>query len=277
MARPRSSPRPRGIQSVEIGGRLLSALSRSARALGLGELAYASAMSPSKAHRYLASFARIGLVEQDATSGMYDLGAFALRLGFAAQSRIDVVRRVRSSVLELRRQLNETVGGAVWVDGRPTVIHLEECDRSILRVVALVGAPLPLFTSAGGLLFAAYLPKTTVEPLVDQELKENARLPREAAVPRTKRQANLVLAGVRKRGLARAYPLFSTAVCTLGAPVFGAGGTITAVLVALGYRSAFDARYDGQVAESLRQAARRLSERLGYLEDGTRQPAQRRE
>jgi DNA-binding IclR family transcriptional regulator len=129
----------RGIQSIEIGCRLLSALSEAQRPLGLTELAKAGAMSPSKARRYLISFTRAGLIEQDFGSGEYDLGAFALRLGLVAQSRTDVVRLSRPLLMQLRDDLRETVAIVVWVSGRPTVVHIEESDRTIIRVVAPVG------------------------------------------------------------------------------------------------------------------------------------------
>ena len=264
MAPQRAFHELRGIQSIEIGCRLLAALAKAERSLGLGELAKAGAMSASKARRYLISFARAGLIEQDAATGQYDLGAFALRLGLAAQSRSDVVRLSRPVLMQLRDRLNETVAIVVWVSGRPTVVHIEESDRSIIRVVAPVGSPLALLTTAGGMVFAAYLPPAVTAPLIEQELGENAHQPKHANVPRTKRTAELLLTGVRKRGLARAFPVISTSICTLAAPVFGAQGDVTAALVALGYRSTFDASFEGPIAKAIQNAARQLSERLGH-------------
>jgi len=264
MSRQRAFHELRGIQSIEIGCRLLSALAQTGRSLGLSELAKAGAMSPSKARRYLISFTRAGLIEQDSTSGQYDLGAFALRLGLVAQSRSDVVRLSRPVLMQLRDKLRETVAIVVWVGGRPTVVHIEESDRSIIRVVAPVGSPLALLTTAGGMIFAAYLPEAVSAPLIEQELRENARHPKQANLVRTKRESELLLSGIRKRGLARAYPVISTSICTLAAPVFDARGAITAALVALGYRSTFDASFDGAVAKAVQAAAKQLSQRLGH-------------
>ena len=44
---------PRGIQSVEVGGRLLLALAHVGRALSLKDLAQEADMAPGKAHPYL--------------------------------------------------------------------------------------------------------------------------------------------------------------------------------------------------------------------------------
>ena len=55
----------RGIQSIEVGGQLLHALVHNARPMALKDLAREAGMVPAKAHPYLVSFARIGLIEQD--------------------------------------------------------------------------------------------------------------------------------------------------------------------------------------------------------------------
>ena len=52
----------RGIQSVEVGGQLLRALAHHGRPLALKDLARDAGMSPAKAHPYLVSFGKIGLV-----------------------------------------------------------------------------------------------------------------------------------------------------------------------------------------------------------------------
>ena len=77
---PRSPPAngtQRGIQSIEVGGALLKALAHHGRALPLKDLAAEAGMVPAKAHPYLVSFGKLGLIEQDAASGRYGLGPLA--------------------------------------------------------------------------------------------------------------------------------------------------------------------------------------------------------
>src|SRR4051794_5507598 len=82
----------RGIQSVEIGGQLLLALSDSSKPMMLRDIAALAGMSPAKAHPYLVSFVRLGLVEQDRASGRYELGRAALQMGLACMRRLNPVR-----------------------------------------------------------------------------------------------------------------------------------------------------------------------------------------
>ncbi|WP_211278205.1 helix-turn-helix domain-containing protein, partial [Oceanospirillum multiglobuliferum] len=63
-----------GIQSIEVGFRLLEVLTNEPRAMMLRDLAKLAQMSPAKAHRYLVSFQRLGVVAQDPVSGRYELG-----------------------------------------------------------------------------------------------------------------------------------------------------------------------------------------------------------
>ncbi len=79
-----STPSPRlqrGIQSVEVGGQLLRALAHQGRPMALKDLAREAGMSAAKAHPYLVSFGKLGLIEQDALSGRYGLGPLAMQLG----------------------------------------------------------------------------------------------------------------------------------------------------------------------------------------------------
>ena len=71
----------RGIQSVEVGGQLLHALAHVGRTMALKDLAREAGMSAAKAHPYLVSFGKLGLIEQDAASGRYGLGPLAMQLG----------------------------------------------------------------------------------------------------------------------------------------------------------------------------------------------------
>ena len=71
----------RGVQSVEVAGRILSVLADSTRPMMLRDIADATGMPPGQAHPYIVSFRKIGLVEQDGASGLYRLGWFALHLG----------------------------------------------------------------------------------------------------------------------------------------------------------------------------------------------------
>ena len=84
----------RGVQSIDIGMRILSILAASREPLPLKKISEEVGMAPSNVHRYLASFISSGLLRQDAGTSRYDLGRLALRVGLSALSRVDILEMV---------------------------------------------------------------------------------------------------------------------------------------------------------------------------------------
>jgi len=99
LAEEKNQDSRQGIQSIEVGVPLLRVLADHGAPMMLRDLAKAAGMPAAKAHRYLVSFVRTGLVTQDPLSGRYDLGHFALDLGLASLARLDAVR-VATPVLD---------------------------------------------------------------------------------------------------------------------------------------------------------------------------------
>src|SRR5580765_3558766 len=99
----------RGIQSIEVGGQLLRALVHHGRPMALKDLAREAEMSPAKAHPYMVSFGRLGLIEQDRTSGHYLLGPLALQLGLISLQQADPVHVATPLIAELAQHIGQTV------------------------------------------------------------------------------------------------------------------------------------------------------------------------
>jgi DNA-binding IclR family transcriptional regulator len=253
----------KGIQSVELCGRILSAMVEGARPMSLSELASAAKMSASKARRYLISLCRIGLVEQDPESSKYDLGWSSVRLGLSALSRRDIVRQNRFLLRRLRDELGETVGLVMWMSDGPTVVHFEEADRGLLRVSGQIGTPLPLLSTAVGLTFAAFLPPETTKPLIDRERLGRSPHPFAPSRPMPVEEVKRRLETVRRHGLARLSGEPVGVLSAMAAPVFGHDGQMAAAIVVLGYKNSLDISWKGAIATALKSAANSMSRALG--------------
>jgi DNA-binding IclR family transcriptional regulator len=251
-----------GIQSIEVGFRLLDVLTREPRAMMLRDLAQRAAMSPAKAHRYLVSFLRLGVVSQDPLSGRYELGGFALQLGLARLARVDGVKLARIALAELRDRLDLTVGIAVWGNQGPTVVHWMESSHPAKASLKL-GDVMPLLSSATGLLFAAYLPSSKTAAAIERELAEsNHALHGEG--PRTREAVARVLAEVRDHQAARVEGMLLPTIHAFCMPVFDSTGDLALGLIALGHEGVFDIRWGGEIDTALRDCAQKLSYELGY-------------
>jgi DNA-binding IclR family transcriptional regulator len=248
---PEAPPRlQRGIQSVEVGGQLLRALAHQGRPMALKDLAREAGMSAAKAHPYLVSFGKLGLIEQDAQSGRYGLGPLAMQLGLISLQQYDPVRLATPLIGELARTLGHTVGVAVWGNRGPTMVRIEEAPSAV-HVNMRHGTVMSLRGTASGLLFCAYLPREQVQPMLAAE--------GDAFDAALKAQ----LAQVRKQGLAQAVDASVPGISAMAAPVFDVGNGIVMSLTAIGPSAIFDTRADGELAQVLRRSATELSRQLG--------------
>src|SRR3569833_3417707 len=155
----------RGIQSIEVGGELLSALARCGEPMMLRDLAREAGMTPAKAHPYLASFSRIGLIEQDETTGRYEIGALALELGLISLRRLSGVRIAQPKIAALASQIGHAVSGTHG----PTVVQLEEPGQPV-HIVMRAGSVMAQQKTATGRAFAAFLPEKTINAALESGL-----------------------------------------------------------------------------------------------------------
>ena len=167
----RSPTKSVGIQSVEVSAALLRALAETSGPMTLTSLAKQARMSLSKAHKYLASFIRIGLVRQDSVSGRYMLGRFAAELGFAAMRNIDVVEIAQETLDSLRDRLDTTAALSVWGSQGPTVVR-KALNLQPVSLLVQLGTVTPLLTSSTGRVFAAYLDRRKTKTMIDRELAD---------------------------------------------------------------------------------------------------------
>jgi DNA-binding IclR family transcriptional regulator len=251
-----------GIQSIEVGFRLLEVLTHEPRAMMLRDLAQRAGMSPAKAHRYLVSFQRLGVVAQDPLSGRYELGGFALQLGLARLARVDGVKLARLALAELRDRLDITVGIAVWGNQGPTVVHWMESSHPVKASLKL-GDVMPLLGSATGLLFAAYLPRSKTAAMLERELADTRRSAHTNA-PRTHAELEPVLDEVRAHRAARVEGMLLPTIHAFCTPVFDSTGDLALGLIALGHEGAFDIRWGGEIDNAMHECADKLSYELGY-------------
>ena len=253
-----------GIQSIEVGGLLLEALARARQPQMLRDLAAAAGMPAAKAHRYLVSFARMGLVEQQAQTGRYDLGAFALELGLSALGRLDPVTMAGPALSSLCRRTGQTAALAVWANQGATIVRWLGADTPVAASLR-VGSVMPLTRSATGGAFLAFLPQEMTSRRVKKELAENTR---KGLSPATERELERFVAQTRKHGCARTSE-FIPGIGGVAAPVFDHSRAMVLALIALGYSKPFDAA-GAKITDYVLEEAAGLSRRLGCKPDDSR-------
>jgi DNA-binding IclR family transcriptional regulator len=252
----------RGIQSIEVGGDLLQALARSGEPMMLRDLAREAGMAPAKAHPYLVSFARIGLIEQDETTGRYEIGALAMRLGLISLRRLSAVRVATPEIARLASEINHAVSLAVWGTQGPTVVRLEEPSHPV-HIVMRVGSIMAMLETATGRAFTAFLSPQIVKDAIESGLDHLGVGYDSGRKPNSQKITNL-LAETRRHCLARAIGDPLPGVNAFAAPVFDHAGRVALVVTAMGAAGTFDARWGSAIANSLQACAVGISKRLGF-------------
>lgn len=252
----------RGIQSIEIGGRLLTALVDEGGPMSLGDLARKAGMPSAKAHPYLVSFGSFGLVEQDPLTGRYELGPFALQLGLISLHLLDPVRIAIPAITRLSSEIDQTVGLSVLGNLGPTIIYISESSYPI-HVNMRTGTVMSIQSTATGRVFAAFLPSKQVERMIEQE-NRNGVAAGFGVQGKSLHELEPLFADVRKRGMARVQGEPIPGINAICAPVFEHSGTIRLGITAIGPAGSFDAGWTGDIARQIRRCAEELSGRLGY-------------
>jgi DNA-binding IclR family transcriptional regulator len=265
-----------GIQSVEVAGPLLRALANAAGPLTLSLLAKSAGMPPAKAHRYLVSLIRVGLVEQDGAAGLYDLGSLALELGLVSLGRMDEIKLADEAMASLREATSETVALAIWGNQGPTYVRLMKSRRPV-TINLQIGSVMPMTYTASGLCFAAFLPESETAALLRQELTRNRKAKLDA--PQSKDELAALLRTTQEKGMARMVGKLDPSAArgvsraaerllagfnAFSAPVFDHDGHMHFALTVVGSAAHIGEDWKGEIAQATKRHATDLSKRLGY-------------
>lgn len=263
----------RGIQSVEVGGRLLDALARRRKPLGLSELAAAAELSSAQAHTYLVSLTRLALVKRDAITGNYEPGPLSLRLGLMSIERQPAYRAALPHAARLAEGVGHSVALSVPGATGPTIVRIEHGGYP-LHVNLHVGSVMSLDTTATGRVFRAFGDPAQLAAMAASQAGAGDALAgadgTRPAPDAAARQAEID--AIRSRGIERSVDLPSPGVSAMCVPVLDADGRLQLALTVIGSTGSIDVTWDGPIATALRDAARQATAALG-AEDGALPPA----
>jgi len=251
-------------QSLERGLAILSSFTSVRPLLGVSELAREVGLNRSTTHRYIATLAALGYLQQDVLTRKYRLGPRVVDLGFSAINSMELREISAPHLQRLSDEVGHTVNMAI-LDGAD-IVYIERCRSSGRgqREIDLnlhVGSRLPAYCTSMGKAMLAFLPDDERNAAI-----ERVQFSRLGPNTRTSRQALLKdLERVRTTGIAvndeeLAYGLRSIAV-----PVRGASGDVVAAINLAVHRTMVS--LDDLIVRlgpALTRCAGEISARLGY-------------
>jgi IclR family pca regulon transcriptional regulator len=251
-------------QSLERGLAMLSAFKPATPELGISDLARELGLTRSTSHRYAATLARLGYLQQNPQTRKYRLGPRVLDLGFSAINSMELRQISAPHLQQLSDETGRTVNMAI-LDG-VDIVYIDRCRTSQQgqREIDLdlhVGSRLPAYCTSMGKVLLAFLPVDERAMLIDR-VQFADRGPNTIS---TKSALAAELERVRERGVGVNNEELAYGLRSIAVPVWGSGGKVVAAINVAVHRSAGSIEeLADRLSPSLRHAAAEISARLGY-------------
>jgi IclR family pca regulon transcriptional regulator len=221
-------------------------------------------LSRSTTHRYVATLAALGYLQQDGSTKKYRLGPRVLDLGFSAINSMELREVAAPHLRELSDDTGYTVNMAI-LDGLD-IVYVERCrsSRRGQREIDLnlhVGARLPAYCTSLGKILLAFLPAgervARLEEIDFVRRGPNTLTSKTALIAELKR--------ARDDGFAINNEELAYGLRSIAAPILSHDGEAAAA-INLAVHSSMVSMKDlvARLSPTLRRAAEEISAHLGY-------------
>lgn len=246
-------------QSLERGLAILGSFTPDRPALGISELAQRLCLTRSTTHRYVATLARLGYLDQDESTRKYRLGIRVLDLGFTVLGSLELREIAAPHLQRLTAATGHTSNLAIRDDtdvilidrirGRPGRYHH-------LEFTLHVGSRIPSYCSATGKALIAFLPQPDLDSLLDR-IELQPRGPRAVDC----RAALLAeLCQVRRTGIALNDEELESGLRSIAVPIRSRSGAVVAAInLAIPWSPVTMTELAEQFGPALQATARQIS------------------
>ena len=262
MEKPQPYP---GAQTVARAVAILKAFSDDRPERGLTDLARAVGLNKTTAYRLLAALEREGMVVRGPSREAYRLGPEAIALGARALRSSDLRAAGHAELETLAKQTGETATLEVLVEDRMLILD-EVHGQHLVEAAPSIGTHWPSHATSTGKALLAELSEAERRVAAPSPL---AKLTARTLVTQAALRAELDR--VRERGYALAVEELEAGFVAVGATVRNHEGRAVAAISVGGPSTRVTRDRLAQLAGLVRQAAARISRRLGHrAADGCR-------
>lgn len=249
----------RGVGSAEIAGRLLAAMARSPDPRKLKDVCADADIVPAKAHGYMVSLRRTGLVEKVPGSPRYRLGPVTAEMLLVRLHSYDALETTRKLIHDLSRDTGMMCFLSAWGTYGPVVVDIVR-GREARHTDIHIGRSMPLASSATGLLFRAH---TSADMRAPALAAERAAFPQRHARGPGEAQLDAGAAEIRAAGYTTWEQRGPVRLRSLSAPVFDHNGEMWFAVTMTGELERITAD-EPHLLQQLRAGVARISADLGY-------------
>lgn len=239
------------------GMRVLEAFSIAEPVLGVTEIARRVDLHKSTVSRILATLEQAGYVERVAETGRFRLGLGIIALAGPLLAALDVRRVARPALEQLAARTGETAALVLWNGEGSVLVEQVPSPREVKHTTS-IGTRYETYESASVQIFAARLPASEVERLLERRVLVGAHDPAASAAYADR------LAEVRRLGYSINDGLTSLEEVGIAAPVLDHRGVMVAAVLLSAPRFRVPPTMLAPLAQSVVDAAEEVSARLGH-------------
>jgi DNA-binding IclR family transcriptional regulator len=249
-----------GTQAVRRAVALLKAFTDEQPEWGLTELARAVKLNKTTAYRLLTALESEGFIARSSQTDAYRLGPEAIALGGRALRSNDLRTTSHPELEALAEATAETATLEVLADGQMMILD-EAYGPHVVGNTQSIGTRWPAHATSTGKILLAHLPDAKLKAVLRvglTRLNDKTITSQEAL----RRELNQI----REQGYAMAIEELVVGLVAIGAPVRNHTGEVIAALSVGGPSIRLTKARWGEVIRLVKEAAGRVSEKLGYRE-----------
>ncbi|MEK3644020.1 MULTISPECIES: IclR family transcriptional regulator [unclassified Aeribacillus] len=248
------------LSSVKNAMKILRLFTHKQKELGITEISKKLNISKSSAHRLVSLLVKEGFLSKNPRTNKYRLGLSILTLGGVIFSNHELYKEALPIVKRLVHTLNESAHICLLEEDQ--VVYLFRIESSQPdRLLTYIGRKNPIHCTSEGLCILAYQNKRTIEKVLSKKLY--------AYTPYTITDPDILkneLKKIKKQGFAISKDQFYVGYVGIAAPIRDYSGKVVSSLSMIGSTSRMtDDRFPVFI-EHITQAAKSISEHLGYID-----------
>jgi len=210
-------------------------------------------------YRFLHTFVKKGLLDQNKKTGLYSLGFDLLRLEAALRNKLSMEEVMKPVLEHVAALTNETVQITILNKEYGFLLFSEDSPNPP-RFVPEFGSPVPLYAGCTVQVIMAYVSTQLQEKILSGEIKKYG--PKSILSADELRER---LAEIRRDGYAISYEEYYPGSLGISTPIFLSGGKIFGSLSVSGPIERFEYKKD-EVLQLLIEQAQILSNRISIHE-----------
>jgi DNA-binding IclR family transcriptional regulator len=253
---------PYTIDIIDVTLDVIECLNGEAKSYRAADVAQKLGVNRTRVFRILKTLADRGYIDYDLDTQGYHLGIKFLWVGENIRERLDLRREAEPFLVGLARYSGDSAHLLILHGDTAVTIDRRQGENQ-LQVATPIGQSVPLYAGASPKILLAYMPEETRERII-QSLKFKQFTKNTIT---DSNQLRLCLQDIRRKGYAVDEEDYEIGVYAVGAPVRDNSGQVIAGITITTPATRYTSKHSKELIVQVIEAAQKLSERLGYVEE----------